>query len=732
MIRSSQRRISAPRLFLLLVLAFYLIIGVTFTVVFPLGEAPDEPAHFTYIRYLATEKKLPVLKPRYEENETLAAHHPPAYYALVAAIVSPFVDGKLSLYRNPLFDWSWKTTHFLHGSAHSFPWRGDHLAWHIARFVSLLLGLATLVIIYVTSYRIFGSEVAAAACVAYVALNPQFIYMNSYLTNDVLATLAGVLLIFAALVFYYNPTLTTVLFSAFAISLAVLAKPNALMMLPGFIFAFILRWRSLSMGLRLRALVILALVPSLLSGWWFLRNVRLYGDPLALSMLKVVFAPNHYDAPLSIPELISLLRPMFTQTFKSSWGYFGWLTLPLPDQLFLAIFALHLFAALGLLAKLRSLLKNPITWILGLSALGLLVSFVSYNRVTNSSGWQGRYFSPSVSVMAIAFVAGWRYWFRKRDWALAVALSCAGLSLSLYALVSTILPTYLPPKFLSTNVGIPNRMDIAFEGGLHLVGYDLSAKKVKPGDSIKVTIYWKIDDTPVLAHQAQVAAYTFTGKCVSPTVKSYLFKRYPTTMWKRGMIVKDEYYLRIEKDVEQVTAPITVFVSQGLDSQPALRFDKPENKVEIAWIAVGARGQPRARPQKQLDTTFGDGLIKLIGYTIEGEPIKAGSTITVTLFWKSEKLTESNYQVFVHLLNERGELIAQHDSPPRLGLYPTSVWSLGEVVIDEHPLTIPQDYAGKGRILVGLYSLETLERLVVRNEEGVEIPARAVFLGELN
>lgn len=726
----------AQRGLLTFVLTLYIAAGIALAVVFPLGEAPDEPAHFTYIRYLALEKKLPILKPRYEDNETVAAHHPPGYYALAAALTSPFIDGNLRLYLNPLFDWGWKATHFINGPEHSFPWRGDYLAWHVARFISLTLGLVNLGIIYFVGRNLFNSGWMAVACVAYVALNPQFIYLHSYVNNDVLATLAGTLLVFSALNFYHRPTVVNAFFSALAISLAVLAKPTAVAMLPGLILAFILSWRRLSARKRAEVLVILLSIPALLSGWWFVRNLKLYGDFTGLIMLRVTLAPNYYESPLRIPELIRLLYPMFKQTFKSSWGYFGWLTLPMPDWIFLAIFIAHLVAAAGLVLKLRTSLKEPAVWIIGLSGAGLLVSFLNYNRIANSSGWQGRFLFPAVVVVAVAFIAGWRYWFRKKDSVLSLAVAGAGAFLTIYALVALILPVYLPPKFLPANISLPNRMDIPFEGGLRLIGYELPLKKFNPGDSLRLTLYWKLDVPSSVAYRVKVTAYTFTGDCVIPTEESFLFRRYPVPMWKYGMIVRDEYRLRIMEDIEQVTAPLTLFVLQGKDSQPVPRLDRPEgsgeNKAEIAWITVGPRKGPKDEPERKLEAVFGDGMIRLLGYTLQGEPIRAGGTFTVTLYWKAEKPVGSNYQIFVHALSEEGKLIAQHDGTPRSGLYPTSVWSPNEIVVDAHPITVPQDYEGKIRLLVGLYSLETMERLIAKSEKSVEFPDRAVPLGEVD
>ena len=69
----------APRL--LLAAAFLLF--ATWSLVVPINEAPDEPAHWQYARYLHDHWRLPHYAPGFEE-----ANSPPLAYALFA----PFAD----------------------------------------------------------------------------------------------------------------------------------------------------------------------------------------------------------------------------------------------------------------------------------------------------------------------------------------------------------------------------------------------------------------------------------------------------------------------------------------------------------------------------------------------------------------------------------------------------------------------------------------------------------------
>jgi hypothetical protein len=64
--------------------------------------------------------------------------------------------------------------------------------------------------------------------------------------------------------------------------------------------------------------------------------------------------------------------------------------------------------------------------------------------------------------------------------------------------------------------------------------------------------------------------------------------------------------------------------------------------------------------------------------------------------------------VFVHVVNANGEIVAQSDSQPLNGQYPTSIWSPGEIVVDERFIRL---VPGTHRIFVGLYRWDTGERL---------------------
>jgi len=110
----------------------------------------------------------------------------------------------------------------------------------------------------------------------------------------------------------------------------------------------------------------------------------------------------------------------------------------------------------------------------------------------------------------------------------------------------------------------------------------------------------------------------------------------------------------------------------------------------------------------------------LIGYRLSG-PVQSDAPLTITLYWRADERPAGDYVVFDHLLdeNEGGQPLAQHDSPPRYGRYPTLAWQAGDVIPDEHVIEVPALADGtRVRLVVGVYRPDTLERLAVTGPDG--------------
>ena len=94
--------------------------------------------------------------------------------------------------------------------------------------------------------------------------------------------------------------------------------------------------------------------------------------------------------------------------------------------------------------------------------------------------------------------------------------------------------------------------------------------------------------------------------------------------------------------------------------------------------------------------------------------LPSGSALEVTLTWRAVRRPARAYTVFVHLLDDAGRRIAQHDSWPLENLYPTDLWQPQRIVPDAHVLELPPSASLQGaRLQIGLYDAPRGTRLPV-------------------
>jgi Dolichyl-phosphate-mannose-protein mannosyltransferase len=109
------------------------------------------------------------------------------------------------------------------------------------------------------------------------------------------------------------------------------------------------------------------------------------------------------------------------------------------------------------------------------------------------------------------------------------------------------------------------------------------------------------------------------------------------------------------------------------------------------------------RLRDETAATFGD-VLQLKRYHVEQAAPAGKPTLQVSLLWQARKHPELDYSVSVFLLDQAGQLVAQHDSPPLDGRSPTSAWQTGDLRFDHHSLTLPADLpAGRYDVGVKIY-----------------------------
>ena len=154
--------------------------------------------------------------------------------------------------------------------------------------------------------------------------------------------------------------------------------------------------------------------------------------------------------------------------------------------------------------------------------------------------------------------------------------------------------------------------------------------------------------------------------------------------------------------------------------------------VPYVWICSA---YPRDLSAFTVDGQIGVGVgahIDLMAYRLSTAQLSAGDTLSVTLFWQSDGLISADNHVFVHVLDESGELVAQHDGVPASGKRPTWGWQEEEVISDEHVIRFPEGLtAGRYTLSAGMYDYGTKARLQATRPNGTAVTAGRIPLAEI-
>jgi 4-amino-4-deoxy-L-arabinose transferase-like glycosyltransferase len=433
-----------PNRIAFLIVLVYAALGVAFATRTPHWQAPDEPAHYNYIRQVASGTLLPVIEPGDWDNATLERLKAERFASDDLAQVLPSIQ--YEDHQPPLYYWVSAPVYALTG--------GDVVA---LRLVSVLWGAITAWMAYRISRRVFDEQAPVAlAVMGVVAFLPQHLAINASINNDALANALIAVTLWLCLRYREDEDLHPIWFGL-AIAFITLTKTTAYFMVAVVLLTLILRSRAVrnSASVRawsgwLEASVIVAVVAFPFALFWFGRNVATYGglDFLGLGAHDAVVVGQLRTADLVAQVgAEAYLMQALTTTYNSFWGQFGWMGVPMfgvfapqDNVVYPAMLAFVLLASVGwLISRIRRAplyaeapadptLWRDTRWILFAVVALALAQFAYYNSTFVQ--FQGRYLFGALVPFALFLGAGWVSALRplRAGWgALAIVGAWAGL-----------------------------------------------------------------------------------------------------------------------------------------------------------------------------------------------------------------------------------------------------------------------------------------------------------------
>jgi len=140
---------------------------------------------------------------------------------------------------------------------------------------------------------------------------------------------------------------------------------------------------------------------------------------------------------------------------------------------------------------------------------------------------------------------------------------------------------------IQADTGIPNPLRFDLGGRVRLAGYELSARVVRPGDTLELVLYWQ-----ALANMDR--DYTVFTQLLDEEPRIWaqddhqpLQGAYPTSRWAPGDVIRDVYRLRVREDTPPGVYRLEVGMYLLSTGERLYRDDLPiVNSIRVADIRV--------------------------------------------------------------------------------------------------------------------------------------------------
>ena len=465
----------SERRWLWVIFSLYFLLAVGYSLLMPLWEAPDEPAHFHLAWRIVRKNEYAPEEINYEATQ------PRPYYYFASIIVRGMdkINPRFSDYYfphefkfniripKPRFDWNAENYRFL-------------LGVYMLRWINILFGALALCLNW-KAFRLIVPDkpTLQLSALALMALTPQYLHIMSSVNNDVWGTVAGGLLFYLGIQIIRSNDSAKRPFGIIRSTKPATTPPDTARqgrcVLAGGVrkvattvppaFLSLILALVLPLTTKLAVLPVSAALLVIIGLKWFFslrqkRSFLIAGVVILVSgaLLYFFFPETIQNASHEITwRLFSLRKRGITaeylevisiQIIQTYWGKVGWLAVGLADWIF------NLMTALGFLGTaiyvhqlIRLKTKEPqFTLWAGTCVIALFTVLAVVRNGLTTGATQGRLLFPAIGAISILMISGWHEILPKRyQRKLPLFIITLMVLLNIALWVFGVLPVYFQP-----------------------------------------------------------------------------------------------------------------------------------------------------------------------------------------------------------------------------------------------------------------------------------------------
>jgi len=480
-------------------------------------------------------------------------------------------------------------------------------------------------------------------------------------------------------------------------------------------------WPKHGSALGVRDTVVAGAVAAVVAGWWYARNWVALGDPLGWGAMLPATGEMLRAAPL---DLGSATGRLFVRSYTGL-AAFGWSNLFLDDGLYRIALVLGVIGLVGSgVAAARGFRRRRLRlehWLLPAWFLAFFVSLARWVEV-NTAADQWRLLFPAYPALGLLVAFG-LYQLVRRHWQPLVVLPAGLLALNIGAIVLTVVPAYAGPATYHGKIEHPT--NVRFGDSLQLAGYSTPRPiDGAAGEPVEIDLYWQALAPIGRDYATDLAMLDATGRVVWKRQSMPDEGRAPMALWRPGDLVLDRHRIRVNPSLMIGSQTLLLSVIDPVppgDHLAAATSDGRRLPNDTVTVGRFLAPPPNLPPPAVKDGIGFRDHLQLAGHTLS----PADGALRVTLDWQANGTVSKDYTVFVHLLAADGKQVAQNDSQPGSGAFPTSLLGAGLEVPDTHVLHVAGLAPGDYRLDIGLYDLASGVRLATdKGQTSVTLPAK--------